>query len=122
MEAEDLAAASKTDESNVKRSFDKAIAAAGKAGFTHDEALDNELAGDYVASLGDDFWPRHYYTRAYELYGDWEAKAKMEHLLQKCGDCIDLKTTRRLSLSSSSRSALYFLSGELIEKHNTVNL
>ena len=88
MRAELLACEEKKG-SDIKVAYEKAIASAGKVGFTQDAALGNELAGEYFLTLGDTFWTNHYFTRAHELYLEWGAKAKSDHLLDTRGAYIE---------------------------------
>jgi hypothetical protein len=117
----DYAACKQKDSDEVKRSFDKAIAAAGKAGFTQDAALGNELAGEYFLSLGDDdFWTKHYFSRAHELYHEWGAQAKVDHLFSTRGEYIDTATTMHKSTMKSSVPQGVF--GQDSKIHRAVNL
>jgi hypothetical protein len=121
MQAELLACEKKRKGSDIKRAYDKAIASAGKVGFTQDAALGNELAGEYFLTLGDEFWTKHYFTRAHELYHEWGAKAKSDHLLDTRGAYIDIspQLRRRSTMTSSLK---HWVSGEDSEIHKSVNL
>jgi hypothetical protein len=81
---------SRKKQETVKVAFDKAIAMAGKAGFRQDAALGNELAGEYLLTTGEDgkFWAEFYFSRAYDLYMEWGAKAKADQLKTKRGGFI----------------------------------
>lgn len=119
MEA-DYAAAKRMDLRLVKGAYDKAIAAAGKAGFRQDAALGNELAGEYFLSLGDDYWPRHYFSKSHELYDEWGAKAKTDQLFKTRGDYIDIE--KKMKRSTFSSGLRYWVSGEDSKIHNAVDL
>ena len=106
---------------DVKKAYDKAIATSGKAGFTHDTALGNELAGEYFLKVGDEFWAKEYLTRACELYHEWGALAKMEHLKRMRSGYVDAgkMTLRKSTMTSSVR---HWVTGEDSKIHASVDL
>ena len=59
------------DSSKVKEAFDLAILSARDAGFNHDEALANELAGEYLIRHGRGLTARVYLTNSRDLYAQW---------------------------------------------------
>ena len=91
----------------VKEAFDKSITVAGRSGFTQDAAIGNELAGEYCLLVGDDFWSKHYFSRAYELYLEWGATVKADHMKERRGNYIHLEKLkekkRRNSMTSNIR-------------------
>ena len=111
----------KTKHQKVKEAFDKAISASGKAGFTQDTALASELAGEYFLRIGDKFWRNHYFTRSYQLYDEWGAKAKVENLREHRGSYIDNteKSRKRSTVTSSNK---HWVSGRDSEVHKSINL
>ena len=117
----DLAACCKRKRRTIKDLYDKAIAAASKAGFVQDAALGNEMAAEYFLSVNDGFWSKHYFTRALELYLEWGARAKVDHLLQTRGDYINVNNggRRRSSIPSSIK---HWVSGDDSQIHNSLNL
>lgn len=89
--------------------YDEAIFAASKAGFKNDEALSNELAGEYCKAYSDNDKAKMYILRAYQLYRDWGAEIKTDQLKAVHADIglsdmvgIDT-TTEALSTTSSGR-------------------
>jgi hypothetical protein len=106
---------------NAKEAFDKAIAAASRAGFIQDAALGNELAGEHCLRLNDDFWSGLYFTRAYELYREWGAHLKASHLKATRSDQIDFSklSKRRKSIHLTQR---HLVSGDVNSAHMSVNL
>ena len=80
---------SKKNQGQIKEEFDKAISAATKAGFMHDAALANELAGEYFIRSEDLFWAKHYFTSAHSLYLAWGAKAKVRQLMHNRGSFVE---------------------------------
>ena len=62
------------------RHYDKAVTLARKNGYTHEEALANELAAKYYLTRGYDRIARTYMKEACYLYTIWGAKAKVDHL------------------------------------------
>ena len=60
--------------------FVSAIALAGRWGFLFQEALGNELAGNYCASIGNIERSKSFYLEALSLYNKWGCQAKVDHL------------------------------------------
>jgi hypothetical protein len=117
----ELLACEKKKSSDIKKAYEKAIASAGKVGFTQDAALGNELAGEYFLTLGDTFWTKHYFTRAHELYQEWGAKAKSDHLLDTRGEYIEISPSIQ-RISTVTSSLRHWVSGEESDIHKSVNL
>ena len=69
--------------------YDNAIIAAGKSGFIQEQALANELAAGYFLRRGEGAdnhaWASTYLTRAYDLYQQWGATAKIRQMEMKYG-------------------------------------
>jgi predicted ATPase len=106
---------------DTKECFDKAIMTAGRTGFTQDAALGNELAGDYFLSMDNEYWCKFYFTRAYELYTEWGALAKVAHFKSRHGEHIEKQSiinSRRPSQNSNGR---YWLSGDETKIYDAVN-
>jgi len=59
--------------------YDAAIDAAEKSGFVNEQAIASERAGDFYLRLGDTR-SSHYYDKARDLYHQWGALAKADHL------------------------------------------
>jgi len=85
-------------------SYDRAINACLEAGHIHDAALGSELAGENyltndnskkgtVASNTRNKLIRRHFTRARDLYHQWGAYGKVEHLQKTRGDNIDGRHT-----------------------------
>lgn len=74
---------SKEDRKKIQNKYDEAIAAAGRLGFLHHQALINERAGAFFQRQGDDAWAKIYLVRARELYFRWEAFALVKHIENK---------------------------------------
>jgi predicted ATPase/serine phosphatase RsbU (regulator of sigma subunit)/tRNA A-37 threonylcarbamoyl transferase component Bud32 len=60
--------------------YDKAVSLARKNGFTHEEALSNELAAKCFLSNGYEKTGTAYMKEAFYLYTVWGANAKVDHL------------------------------------------
>ena len=60
--------------------YDRAIDEAAKNGYTQEEALAYELAGEFYQSLGKQIISQAYLTKAYYGYIRWGALAKVKHL------------------------------------------
>ncbi|HBE19223.1 MAG TPA: serine/threonine protein kinase, partial [Cyanobacteria bacterium UBA11367] len=60
--------------------YDLAIQGAKKQGYTHEEALSNELAGEFYLSLGRQKIAKTYLTEAHYGYTCWGATAKIQDL------------------------------------------
>ena len=82
------AAAAAAGGGNRRRMHDRAIASAGKEGFLGDEALANELAGDLSLQQNDPGNAKRYYLRAFGLYQEWGAKAKVQQLMSSHGELM----------------------------------
>ena len=121
MQADLLAATRKKGCQTIKQSYDKAIATAAKSGFIHDAALGNELAGDYFRHVGDGYWADQYIIRACELYHEWGAHAKVEHLKNEHASFID-PAKIILSKSRMKSSVRISVSGEESNIHKSVDL
>lgn len=86
-------------------SYDHAIAASLKCGHIHDAALGSELAGEYhltgyfssnpIVANASDALARQHFTRARDLYLQWGAYNKVDHLQKKRGDYIEGNRTPR---------------------------
>eukprot|EP00957_Ditylum_brightwellii_P034299 2601058-Ditylum_brightwellii.AAC.1 len=59
--------------------YDAAINAAEKSGFVNDQAIASERAGDFYLRHCDTR-SSHYYDKARDLYHQWGALAKADHL------------------------------------------
>jgi hypothetical protein len=69
----------------VRRAFDKAIASASRSGFVHHAALANERVGMFFLGRNDNEWGEFYLRRAYQLYMEWGAIAKVDQLRELYG-------------------------------------
>jgi predicted ATPase len=91
LEAEDLAFVyrkSKNTEA-LRRRYDNSIAASGRLGILHIQALANERAGLFFLRKGEMTWASTYLTQAHVLYREWGAVAKSSALEEEHGDLID---------------------------------
>ena len=121
MQADLLAATRKKESQAIKLSYDKAIAKAAKSGFIQDAALGNELAGDYFLKIGDDYWAEQYFARACELYHEWGANAKVEHLKKEYASFID-PSKIKLKKARMKSSVRISVSGDESNIHRSVDL
>lgn len=77
LHAEERAASRRPIADTVRKLYDDAITAAGRAGFLHHHALANERAGVFCSRCpGLSVWTSTYLTRAILLYEDWGAAYK----------------------------------------------
>ncbi|KAL9182984.1 hypothetical protein ACHAXT_004263 [Thalassiosira profunda] len=67
----------------AEEQFKQAAKVARRNGFRQDRALSHELAGIYYTENGDAYWADHHLKKAHEVYLEWEAKSKAEHLASK---------------------------------------
>ena len=67
----------------AEEQFKNAAKVARRNGFRQDRALSHELAGMYYSGKGDAYWADHHLKKAHEVYLEWEAKSKVEHLASK---------------------------------------
>ncbi|MCG8428608.1 MAG: diguanylate cyclase [Chromatiales bacterium] len=68
--------------------YDRAVTLAAKNGYTHDEALANELAGRYYLGKGRLKIARLYLRDALYAYSRWGAEAKVQALQEKYGELL----------------------------------
>jgi|WetSurSiteA1Bulk_404760.scaffolds.fasta_scaffold00015_14 predicted ATPase/signal transduction histidine kinase len=68
--------------------YDKAVILARKNGYTHEEALTNELAAKYFLICGYDRIAMAYMKEACYLYTVWGAKAKVDHLNENYSELL----------------------------------
>jgi predicted ATPase len=91
----------------VQVAYDKAIRSAGRMGFMHHQAVGNELAGVYfLEQRNDRTWASTYLTRSWELFDQWGAKPKTQHMEEKYKDLVVLSTVlncRSRSISARAR-------------------
>jgi len=92
VEAEDLAFVYRKRKNTeaLRRRYDKAIAAAGRLGILHIQALANERAGLFFLRKGEVTWASTYLTQAHVLYREWGAVAKSKVMEGEHGDLIDI--------------------------------
>jgi histidine kinase len=69
--------------------YDLAIKGAAANGYTHEEALAYELAGEFYQSLDKDIIARSYLTKAYYAYIRWGAIAKVKDLESRYHYLVD---------------------------------
>jgi hypothetical protein len=60
--------------------YEVAILLAGRWGLTSDHALAHERVADYAMSIGEMDDAKYHYSKALELYADWGAYGKVQHL------------------------------------------
>lgn len=69
---------------DVRKMFDKAIAAAIRSGFINFAAIANERAAEYMLdTCEDEYWGKSYMTNALDCYSRWGAKVKVSQIRQK---------------------------------------
>lgn len=86
--------------SEIKESFEKAIAASSRVGFVQDAALGAELLGKFYKRKGDNNLAADYLVQAYGRYMSWGAYAKALHL--KCENAWILETFSSMPLLANS--------------------
>jgi signal transduction histidine kinase/tetratricopeptide (TPR) repeat protein len=98
--------------------YDRAIAGATTNGYTQEEALAYELAGEFYQSLGKQVISQAYLTKAYYAYIRWGALAKVKHLESihpflvtqtRVAETRSLDVTRTTTGSTTSNSLGDFL-------------
>lgn len=105
--------------------YDSAISEAIKKGYTNDAALGSELAGASMLALGNETRGFHYLHRSRALWRQNGAQAKVNHLLERYGQKLDVlgeetaQTTRGPRFASTDVSLestdLELLSGTLVK-------
>jgi len=105
LEADFASTLAKLGQDEIKAGYDKAIAAASRAGFIQDAALTSELAAVYFIRANDVYWTKHYLTQTFENFREWEAKAKLRQLEAKYGpSLIDHNRAPRVQSSRNPTS------------------
>ena len=104
----------KTNGKSLKamRHYDKAVTLAKVNGYTHEEALANELAAKFYLTKGYERIAKTYMKEACYLYTLWGAKAKVDQLNKKYSELLyvipDLtEKENELELTISRQSGLY---------------
>ena len=105
--------------SRVKKEYSDAIASAARAGFLHHQALGNERAALFFVSRGDHSWATLYFQNARNLYEEYGAMAKAQHVDQQCNE-LDLSLRESVRPSSSLHFARERVAerGSLLAKGN----
>ncbi|MEG4172914.1 MULTISPECIES: GAF domain-containing protein [unclassified Microcoleus] len=80
--------------------YDRAIDGAKENGYVQDEALANELAGEFYLALGRQKVARTYLIDAYYAYIRWGAKAKVKDLEERYSELLTPILARKNSLTS----------------------
>ncbi|MEP6517523.1 AAA family ATPase [Microcoleus vaginatus] len=80
--------------------YDRAIDGAKENGYVQDEALANELAGEFYLALGRQKVARTYMIDAYYAYIRWGAKAKVKDLEERYSELLAPVVGRKNSLTS----------------------
>jgi predicted ATPase len=98
----------------VQTAYDKAIRVAGRTGFTHHQAIGNEQAGVYFLNKQKDrAWASTYLTRAWELFDQWGAKAKTQHMEKKYKELLVLSTQLNFASVTSGSARARFDENEM---------
>jgi hypothetical protein len=100
--------ACQTGKKNMEKihlAYGEAVSAALKIGATQDAALASELAGEFFSRAGDYERRKQYFQQAHDLYLEWGAKAKLDHLHKHWGVFIEQSTVFTQSLTHNSVSA-----------------
>jgi len=106
----------------VRRLFDRAIAAASKAGFMHDAALAKELAGEYFLRMGDISWAQHYLQASCDLYQSWGADAKVRQLESSYHELIGHTSGSRNIVMGTLRKSTVQMTKHTIRMHSRAGL
>ena len=84
--------------------YEQAISGARENGFTHEEALANELYARFWAERGNDRFAGPLMREAHSLYRKWGALAKAEHLTRRYPKWV---VQRRVVVSDDEGHDLY---------------
>jgi len=63
--------------------YGETIVATSRNGIASDKALAHERYCAFFLKKGDKYWARHHVEKAIQAYKDWEAHAKVDHLVEK---------------------------------------
>jgi class 3 adenylate cyclase len=91
----------------AEQAYEQAIALASRNGALADEALANELAGEFELARGRPTAGRAYLAEAREAYRQWGAWAWIEHLEQRHTDLFGSVREGGKDSAQSSQTALY---------------
>lgn len=67
----------------MHEAYNRVIRSAAEAGFLEEEALANELAGDFMNGQQEHCAAEQYWSKAHTLYIEWGATAKAAQLLSR---------------------------------------
>lgn len=98
--------------------YDDAVYAAVKAGYTHDAALGSELAGASLLGLGEESRGHQYLTQARDLWREYGAHAKVQHLNLLFGRKMDKLALDTLETVGEHQ----FNSGDLSDSRRSIDL
>jgi hypothetical protein len=87
---------------DVQVAYDSAISRAARAGFMNTQALANERAGMFFVQRRDMSWATTYLVRARDLYNDWGATAKAEHVSQTFRGILEVDQSESADLFGRS--------------------
>ena len=88
----------------LRKLYDLAIAAASRGGFIQDAALANERAGLCFLDLNDDYWAENYIDRAYSLFSEWGAEAKVRCLQESHPTILNDRQSNFLTVDTGTGS------------------
>jgi hypothetical protein len=91
----------------AEQAYEQAIALAGRHGALPDEALANELAGEFELTRGRTTAGRTYLAEARDAYRQWGAWARVEHLEQRHAGLFGPTRKGGNEHAQSSQTALY---------------
>ena len=91
----------------AEQAYEQAIALARRHGALPDDALANELAGEFELARGRATAGRAYLAEARDAYRQWGAWAWVEHLEQRHADLFDPARESGNEHAQSSQTALY---------------
>jgi tetratricopeptide (TPR) repeat protein len=98
--------------------YDRAIAAANDVGYLQDVALATELAGIAMLDLGEENRGYHYLSQSSELWREYGAHAKVNHLIGLHGRKLDIAGAN----SSETIADPVFASGDFSEPRKALDL
>jgi len=101
--------------------YDRAIEDAKKTGYIHEEALANELAGEFYLACNKAELARSYFNTAYNNYLCWQAEVKVKYLESRYPQLIKITDKKAielkyLELSSVIKASRAISSETILEK------
>ena len=122
LRAERMAVVAKETFQETRKAFDEAILASGKIGMLHLSALANERAGIFCRNQANSEWALTYLGRARELYGEWDAIAKVKQMDNVYRDVLEPSASEGETSASTGLHAKPRFGSFLMEHYRSLRV